>query len=108
MDLVFTSGASGAVPTTLTTSAGITSVTKSGTGIYTIVLDQATYGMPEFTQSVLQASYTKAGACDIRLTGVSLSTKTITVLTVDGDGDAVDAASGDILRMGFAFQRYKG
>jgi len=106
--LKFTSGASGAVPSTLTLRSGVTSVTRTGTGAYTVVLDQYFDHSVGFTQSIQQASYAKTGACDCRkITSVG-STATFTLLTVDGDGDAVDMASGDIIELCFTVSNSSG
>src|SRR5262245_51183187 len=89
VDLQFTAGTSGAVPSTLTTFAGIASVTKTvTTGKYTITLSEPVFRLTGIGGSVKQASYSKTGACDIRLLSEDVqNAKTIDVLVVDGDGD---------------------
>jgi len=107
----WTSGASGAVPTTLTNSTNVTSVVHGATGVYviTFAFGGPPYSLLEFgPENVMQASYTKAGACKVVQTAVSLTNSTLTVLVVDGDGDAVEPASGDIITVNATFQRYKG
>lgn len=107
----WTSGASGAVPTTLTNYNNVTSVVHGATGVYVITF---AFGGPPYSllafgpENIMQASYSKAGACKVVQTAVSLTNSTVTILTVDGDGDAVEPASGDIISLAVTFQRYKG
>jgi hypothetical protein len=107
IDLIYTSGASGAVPSPLGNFAfGITSVTRTGTGLFTIVFDGQASALLNYTLNNHQATYSASGACFVQVTGVTLSTRTITIQTVTAAGAAVDPASGDILHMTFQFQLY--
>ncbi len=110
IDLQWTSEASGAVPTTLTRSIAIASVTHTGTGAYTIVPSAPWVGMLNFKGNIMQASYSKAGACDIRLIEDHLSSTSapeIKVLVVDGDGDAVDPTTSDVVYLTIEAQLLK-
>ncbi len=104
LDLVWTSGSSGAVPSALTTSAEVASVVHGATGVYVVTLKGVPYRLNVFKESIQQASYSKTGACKVRITATDLAAKTITLLVVDGDGDAVEPTTNDIIRLGFEFQ----
>jgi len=108
VDLEWTSGASGALPSTLTQKSGVRSVAHGSTGVYVVTLDETPYHLTNFIESIEQASYSKAGACKVRITAHDFAAKTITLLVVDGDGDAVEPTTDDIIRLTFAFQLYQG
>jgi hypothetical protein len=96
----WTSGSSGAVAS----SPGyneVVSITRTGTGAYTIQFSQAYNGARCMSWSITQASYAKTGACDVRHVADAneASNGTLKVLTVDGDGDAVDPTTGDVIRV---------
>lgn len=103
IDLQFTAGASGAVPTTFIKDAGITSVTKTGatTGIYVVTLSQVYLaGLLSFPViGIKQATYSATtGACFALLTTNAVATTgAITVTFVNAAGAAVDLAEGDIV-----------
>lgn len=104
MPLQWTSGASGAVPTTLTKSYGVASVVHGATGVYVVTLSEQWAAYLGMIEEIMQASYSKNGACKVRRTAIDLTAKTITLLVVDGDGDAVEPASGDIISLTFLMQ----
>lgn len=108
VDLTWTSAASGALPALSDSgvSAGVTSNTHGATGVYTIVFDGQPYNLINFGQAIQQASYSKTGACEVQLTGFDAPSKTATLLVVDAAGDAVEPASGDVIRLTFTFGRY--
>jgi len=109
MDLVFTSGASGAVPTTLTRSNGIKSVTKNGTGTYDVVL-RAPYTLSMgFSGSIKQASYSTGAASVINVTADTIATDgKFTFVTGKGtDASAVDMSAGDVLHLTIRLQGVK-
>ena len=107
IDLVYTSGATGAIPSPLgAVNYGVTSVTRTGTGALTIVFDGQWFGLLNYSLPVHQASYSKSGACHGEIAGVTASTRTILVQLVDAAGDATDSTTGDIVHMTFEFQRY--
>lgn len=103
--LVFTSGASGAVPTTLTRSLGITSVEYAATGQYTVVFQNPCNADLFFGGDVQQASYSASGACALsrRSTTITNGIATVVFVTVTAAGAAVAAASGDIITARFVF-----
>ena len=69
IDLIWVSGASGAVPATLTVSNYITSVVHGATGVYTVTFDSAWNALLGFEGFVKQATYSSSGACNIEVTG---------------------------------------
>lgn len=105
--LGFTSGASGAVPTTLTRSNGITSVVRNSTGNYTVTFDDSWVALVDFSGFVNQASYSASGAVHVRIKADALATvatHTVTIETVTAAGAVVDMASGDKLNVRFGCQ----
>jgi hypothetical protein len=107
-DLQFTSGASGAVPTTLTKRNGITSVTRTGTGAYTVVFAERPDAFLGGFGSVQPtgAAYDATLAEDVKVFNMVLSTSTAKFVTVRPDTAAVtDPASGDIVTVTFVLQR---
>lgn len=105
--LVMTMGASGAVPTLGTGGVdyGVTSVVLSSTSTYTVVFGGAPYGLLLFDPSpVMQATYSKTGACFCVPISFVASTGTLVFETVDAAGDATAASSGDIISIRFTFQ----
>lgn len=100
IDLAWVSGATGAVPSTFIDRAGVYSVTRTNTGAYDIVLEERPYRFSNLLSgTVQQASYSKTGACAVRLVGVDLANRKVQILVVDGDGDAVDPTTNDIVRL---------
>lgn len=98
--LAFTSGATGAVPTTLTRSVGITSIVRNSTGNYTITYDDVYASVLDFSLKVRQASYAAGGACVVQLVGdaiATVATHTLTIQTTNAAGAVVDMASGDVI-----------
>lgn len=79
-----------------------TSATTSGTGVLTVVLKEAWNDFENFIGTVQQATYSSSGACNVELTannsGVG-ATRTLVFLLTNGAGAAVNAASGDIVRI---------
>lgn len=106
--LQWTSGASGAVPSTLTRSMGVKSVVHGATGVYVVTLKSPWKNSPlEFTQAIMQASYSASGACFVRVTADASSnstTPTITLLVVNAAGAAVEPTTGDVIRVSFKLQ----
>jgi hypothetical protein len=105
----FTATTDGAVPSfPLSMSNGVVSVEKSGTtGQYDIVFVRAQNQSAGFYGDILQASFSKSGACDVRKVAEDSEEGTCTVQFEDGDGDPVYLASGDIATLVFARQRYR-
>ena len=102
----FTSGASGAVPAALGILGGITSVTRTGTGAYTVQFNQSYYQVVQFCGNVAQATYSSSGACDVRQISDAneAANGTVKFLTVTAAGAAVDMSSGDVLHMTLTVQ----
>lgn len=97
LDLVFTAGTSGAVPSTLTISDGIAKVTKSGT-TYVITLQDCYGKFLNVTGTAIQASYAAGGAAHaIPLAAATNSgTPSVTIAFLAGDGSGqVALATGD-------------
>ncbi len=109
--LQWTSGSSGAVPTTLTRKSQVTSVVHGATGVYVVTFDES-WGEGELvmSHSIRQASYSKTGACKVIETANAIATagtKTITLLVVDGDGDAVEPTTNDVISIKWELQSQK-
>ncbi len=80
----------------------VTSATTSGTGVVTLVLKEAWNAFENFVGTVQQASYANTGACNVELTANNsgtAATRTLVFLLTNGAGTAVNAASGDIVRI---------
>jgi hypothetical protein len=107
VDLEWTSDSAGGVPTTLTEKSGVKSVVHGGTGEYAVNLDETPYHLTNIIESIEQASYSKTGACKVRLVDTDLDEKLINLLVVDGDGDAVDPTTNDIIRVTFVFRLFQ-
>ncbi len=111
LDIVFTAGTSGAVPTSLagyTLASGIEGMALSGTGLYTITL---TDGYVEFlggTFSVEQATYDAThGQTGYPVDAdVTEDPATVAFQCVNpGTGAATAVTSGDIVRINLRLQR---
>ncbi len=106
LNLVFTSGASGAVPTTLTRSNGFSTVTRSGTGTYDVVLREVWQASIQAVGTVVQSTWAAAGAAVVNITADTIATDgkfSFNTCKVT-DGTAVDMSSGDILRLSLDLQ----
>lgn len=112
--LQWTSGATGAVPTypssfKYANNTIFKSVTRTGTGAYTIALMGAMYDvMPEPIKfGCLQASYANTGVCTAALVedhSNNVTTPEVKILTTNAAGTATDASNGDIISVTFAFK----
>lgn len=104
--LIFTAGAAGAVPSSLTVADGIASVTKS-TNDYIVAFDDAYFRFLNGHGFVIMASPAATGAWEAKVTAVSVedSTPTVTLSFYDDDGDAVALAVGDIVHFTFTMAR---
>ncbi len=105
----FTATTDGAVPAfPLEMSNKVLSVEQTvTTGSYDIQFANAEYQSAGFYGDILQASYAKSGACFVRKLAEDSAAGTVTVQFEDGDGDAVDLASGDVVTLVFERQRMK-
>lgn len=106
IDLIFTAGAAGAVPSSLTVADGIASVTKSSND-YIVAFDDAYYRLLNGYGFVIMATPAATGAWEAKITAKSVedSTPTATLSFYDDDGDAVALAEGDILHFTFRMAR---
>lgn len=107
IDLMFTAGASGAVPSTLTVSTGITSVVKS-TNDYIVTFDQSYIQFLGGGGNVIQAIVSASGAFEVKHTAFSLSTNglaTVTISPYTAAGAATPLLVNDILQYTFIFTR---
>lgn len=100
IDLKMTSGASGAVPSTLTMDNGIVSVTRNSAGNYTVVLNRSYVGLYGIRGGVKQASYSATAAREVQLITDDVANNTtpsFTFTTVNSAGTATDMSSTDVL-----------
>lgn len=107
VDLEFTAGTSGAVPSTLTRAKGIASVTKS-TNDYIVTFQDAYVAYVNGYGGIIQASVDATKAFRLAVTAVSLANKTVTLSPTAADGTAQPLVSGDILRWTFVYTRLQG
>lgn len=113
LTLLWTSGATGAVPTgypgSFTRSTPeVKSVTRTGTGAFTFALGAAWAG-PMFAifPYLLQATFASSGACEMVLIedhSNNVTTPEVKVLITNAAGAAADPASGDIIGVTLATQ----
>jgi hypothetical protein len=110
INLEFTAGTSGAVPSTLTRRAGIASVVLSGTGLYTVTFQDTWFSALGFDYEILQATYTNThgGMITVTPTGFTTSSCALQVRSTDGNGTAVALTSGDVLKATFRMARQQG
>lgn len=107
IDLVFTAGAAGAVPSTLDSSTGITSVTKS-TNDYLVVFDQTYVKFLGGSGNIIQASVDATKAYEVKHTAANAGAAggaTVTLSPSNAAGTAQPLVSGDILSYQFRFTR---
>lgn len=110
VDLKFTAGASGAVPTTragFSLINGISGVVKSGNN-YVVTLQDRYVKLVNWFGDITQASYSASGAFEFKVTAVDLTAKTITLSPCTAAGAAIALASGDILHCTFVLTRLQG
>jgi len=102
LDLVFTAGTAGAVPSALTYSTGITSVTLS-TNDYLVVFDRGYVGFLNGFGNVIQASPSTSTANSVKVTAVDAGAGTATITPQKPDGTPLHLATGDKLSFTFRF-----
>ena len=105
----FTAGASGVVPAfPLSMSNKVVSVAKTvTTGQYLVTFRNAQYQSAGFYGDIMQETFAKSGACDVRKYAESNVDGTVIVQFEDGDGDPVYLSAGDVVTLVFDRQRYK-
>lgn len=98
----WTSGSSGAVAT-LQPYNEVVSVTRTGTGAFTIQFSQCYNGARNMYGDIAQASYSNTGACQVvHVADANEATNgTLKVLTVNAAGTATDPTTGDIVHITF-------
>lgn len=108
--LGWTSGATGALPASFPSgfnnaNSEIKSVTRTGTGAYTIALKDPWWAsMCEFTYHILQASYANTGACSVYVVedhSTNLTTPEIKILITNAAGTATDPTTSDQVNLTF-------
>lgn len=107
IDLVFTAGAAGAVPSTFTASTGIVSVTKS-TNDYLVVFDQTYVAALIGGGNIIQASVDATKAFTVKCTASNAGAAggaTATLSPYNASGTAQPLVSGDVLSWTFRFTR---
>jgi hypothetical protein len=103
----YTSGATGAIPATLTRSQGFQSVARTGTGVVDFILNAPAFKLLDYSIHVDPASYafTTGGSgvstlVDAVATATSSTSCKVTVTFRRGDtGAAADTANGDLVRL---------
>lgn len=110
INLEFTAGTSGAVPSTLTRRAGITSVVLTATGIYTVVFQDTWYAALAYSANILQATYDVTHATNIVVKPAEFTTSGIVLRCYTGNGVATAAAltSGDVIKARFTMAKQQG
>jgi hypothetical protein len=106
IDLVFTAGTSGAVPSSFTFGAGVKGVAVSGNN-YVVTLQDGYRAFLSGSGGVLQASYSASGACHVNVSAdaSSATTPTLTLSCYEANGTACLMATGDILHYTFRMKR---
>lgn len=106
VDLVFTAGTSGAVPSTFTYSAGIASVALTST-TYVVTLQDGYVAYLNGYGNVIQASYSASGATRAAISAQSVTgtTPTVTITCYTAAGAAVAMATGDQLSFTIRLKR---
>jgi len=108
LDLIFTAGTSGAVPTVLYKADGIASVGLQNTNDYLVTLQDCYVDYLNAEITVMQATYNAStGACKGNVVAHTVSTTgTLTINFYNAAGALVNLASGDQLRVTFRLQRW--
>lgn len=104
------SGATGAVPTTLTRDRGIVSVTHNGVGKFTIVVKRNGADVTNFVAWVEQATPALTGACDGVMWSQNVNTAGggIVVQFINAAGAATDPTTNDVVKVKFAIKHSAG
>jgi dihydroxyacid dehydratase/phosphogluconate dehydratase len=112
-DIEWTSAVSGGVPALSAfphPAAGyVVSVVHGATGVYTITLTDQWADLLEFGGWTIQATYSAAGACNIRVTAnnTNAAAKTLVLLVTNAAGAAVDPTTNDVLYVNLRMQSYQ-
>lgn len=88
----------------------VASISRTGTGQYTITFSDAWVDLVKFVGWAKQAAaYANTGACDVFITADNSAvagTQTIIVQVTNGSGTAVDPAVNDVICLHFEFQSF--
>lgn len=100
----YTSGAAGAIPASFKRSKGITSIVRSGAGIFVITLNQPAVDFVDWVAFNEQAAPAATGACHATVVdGISSSPAILTVTwRKNSDYLAVDPSNGDVIYYSFS------
>lgn len=111
--LQYTSGATGAIPTTLLRSSGFglgstAAIARTGVGLFTIQFDQIwALKYLDFNGVFQQAAYSAAGACEVQILTDTVATNgQMTIEVTNAAGAAVDPANGDIVTYHWTMQSH--
>ena len=112
IDLEWTSLVSGGVPALLTSGfphsgmGQVASVVHGATGVYTITFTDQWFDLLQFDGWVIQATYSAAGACNVRVTAnnTGAAAKTLVLLVTNAAGAAVDPTTNDVLYVNLRMQ----
>ena len=105
VDLVFTAGTSGAVPTSLTVAEGIESVTLS-TNDYIVAFQDAYVRCLNGSGFVIQATPSASTAFEVKITAISVAdgSPTVTITPSKADGTPIHLSTSDELHFTFRMQ----
>lgn len=112
-NLEWASLAAGAVPALSSfahMAAGyVASVVHGATGVYTITLNDQWTDLIQFVGWTIQAAYSAAGACNVRVTAnnTGAAAKTLVLLVTNAAGAAVDPTTNDTLYVNLTMQTYQ-
>ncbi len=113
INLQFTAGTSGAVPSRTATGsrfAGISTVVLTATGVYTVTFQDTWYSVLSVESGVYQATYDKTHGGMFTSTPTLTTTSGVTLQcrSTDGNGTAVALTSGDVMWATFRMSRQQG
>lgn len=115
LNLEWTSGATGAVPALNSANfphsgvGEVVSVVRGGVGVFTITLTQAWFDLIRFVGWTIQAAYSAAGACNVRVTAnnTGAATATLVLLVTNAAGAAVDPTTNDVMYVNLQLQSHQ-
>jgi hypothetical protein len=115
VDLEYTSLVTGGVPALFTSGfphsgmGQVASVARTPTGIITVTFTDQWADLLDFSGWVIQAAYSAAGACGIRVTAnnTGLTAKTLVLLVTNAAGAPVDTTTGDVVYLNIKLQSHQ-
>ena len=113
INLQFTAGTSGAVPSRTATGsrfAGVSSVVLTATGVYTVTFQDTWYSVISVNSGVYQVTYDKTHGGQFTSTPAQTLTSGVVLQcrSTDGNGTAVALTSGDVMWAVFKLARIQG